>query len=203
MIAIHIQIPSTRGAMLGESLSRHRSNEAVGKTGEETRRAIKRIICFAIASACAFGLPACKPAPVPAPAPSQQERVVVGELNKDGRLIFWTIDAFDHEEPFVLSHEDYGVILINEGDEKTPKAIYKYASQRGDTTRIVSTSSFEEFKALVNQIPKGSALAVFATCSVPRHWGLKESVVQQFNKTLEASGLSLVERGVCYCPSGK
>lgn len=173
-------------------------------TGHSSARNDKRA-CLFVAIISSLCLGACEPPKSPEPVTTApvRERVVVGELNAKGRLIFWSVDAFDHEEPFVLSNEDYGVTLINAGDEKAPKATYKFASQRGDSTHIVTTVSLDDFKSMIEQVPKGQSLAVFTTCSMPQYWGLNDKVIQEFDEVLQKSGLKIVERGVCYCPAAK
>lgn len=114
--------------------------------------------------------------------------------------MFWSINAFDHEEPFVLKDCDYGVILINDGSEEGPVALYKFASQTGSTGEILTTKDVTAFQAALRKIPKGAPIGVYTTCSMSRAYGLPQQVKDDFKAMLKASGHPLKECGVCYCP---
>lgn len=122
----------------------------------------------------------------------------VGDLNKDGRLIFWSIDAFDHIEPFVLQ-EEFGVVLYNGGSEAQPVACYILACQ--STRNMINTDDFSLFQETLLKIPRGTVVGRYDTCSVPRAYGLPETVVIQFGEALIKAGLTIENRSVCYCPN--
>ena len=143
-----------------------------------------------------------EPAPAPIPWVVAPPDFKVGDLDKNGRLIFWSINAFDHMEPFVLHEDDYGTVLYNDGTYDRPAARYILAFQ--NTCEIVHTSDFAEFKRALAKVPRGSAIGLFDTCSVPRTAGLPEAVTAQFKKALSDAGLRVIDtRGVCYCPNEK
>lgn len=125
----------------------------------------------------------------------------IGDLDAQGRLIFWTIDAFDHIEPFVLREDDYGVVLYNDGSEEKPVARYVVAFQ--GTREIVSTGDFGEFQKALAKIPKGASAGRYNTCSVPREYGLDEDTISKFEDALGDAGVTVKDegRGVCYCPN--
>jgi hypothetical protein len=136
------------------------------------------------------------------PRPPARPAVVfkVGDVDADGRLIFWQIDAFDHMEPFTLK-DDYGVILANEGGEEAPSPRYILAQQ--STKEITNTTDFSIFVAALAKVPRGSTVGRYDTCSVPRAWGLPIAVIDKFEAALKDRNLVIVsdERGVCYCPN--
>ncbi len=124
----------------------------------------------------------------------------VGEHDQNGRLVFWEIHAFDHMEPFVL-HEDYGVMLVNQGSEEAPVPLYILATQK--TKEVITTHDFEEFEKRLLQIPKGAALGHYGTCSVPRTWGLPDSMIASYGAAIDAlrSTHPVEDWIVCYCPN--
>lgn len=122
----------------------------------------------------------------------------VGDLNKDGRLNFWSIDAFDHIEPFVLQ-EEFGVVLYNGGSETQPVTHYILACQ--STRNIINTADFSRFQEALSKIPKGTVVGRYDTCSVSRAYGLSEPVIIQFGEALTKAGLTIENRSVCYCPN--
>jgi hypothetical protein len=124
----------------------------------------------------------------------------VGDMDKNGRLIFWQIDAHDHMEPFILQDE-YGVILANNGEVESPTPRYILACN--STKRIVDTNDFKVFLTEVNQIPRNSTIGRYDTCSIPRAYGLSNDVCHGFVKALTDRGLIIETecRGVCYCPN--
>jgi hypothetical protein len=124
----------------------------------------------------------------------------VGEYNKDGRLVFWEIDAYDHLEPFVL-YEDYGVMLVNEGGEEAPSSLYILAIQK--TKEVITTNDFEEFKRQLSQIPNDVAVGRYGTCSLPRTWGLPDQLVASYDAAITALEPThkIEDWSVCYCPN--
>jgi len=120
-------------------------------------------------------------------------------LNPDGRLIFWTIDAFDHIEPFVLNDE-YGVVLYNEGSQEQPEPRYILACQNNRS--ILLTADFEQFRRELQKIPIGTRIGRYDTCSVPRAYGLPDDLITRFQAALSEAGLKVESEGrhVCYCP---
>ena len=124
----------------------------------------------------------------------------VGEYNKDGRLVFWEINAFDHMEPFVL-YEDYGVMLINEGGEGAPSPLYILAVQK--TKEVITTNDFDKFKKHLSQIPNDVAIGKYGTCSLPSTWGLPDQLVASDGDAITAleSTHKIEHWSVCYCPN--
>ena len=155
------------------------------------------LICIACCLACCSKSD--KVAPLRPPSPSA---VVfkVGDVDADGRLIFWQIDAFDHMEPFILKDE-YGVVLANEGGEEAPSPRYILAQQRNK--EITNTTDFAVFVAALTKVPRGSTVGRYDKCSVPSAWGLPDAVIDQFESALRDRNLAVVTegRGVCYCPN--
>jgi hypothetical protein len=143
-----------------------------------------------------YGPPPVKPRIVAAPS------FKVGELNQKGRLIFWSIDAYDHEEPFALHEDAYGVVLYNDGSEAKPQARYIFASQR--TREIVNTDDLTVFKQALAKVPRGTKVGCYDTCTMPRSYGLPQQIISRFYQALTKAGLTLEEetRRVCYCPMG-
>lgn len=123
----------------------------------------------------------------------------VGSLDSNGRLVFWTIDAFDHIEPFILNDE-HGVVLLNAGTQENPEARYILASQA--TRTVLVTSDFARFEQALRSIPAGTEIGVYDTCSVSRSYGLPEETVKQFRLALDEAKLRVLweNRSVCYCP---
>jgi hypothetical protein len=157
-----------------------------------------------IALAAVILISGCGPKPATTPPSSAgpaQASFKVGGLDGAGRLIFWSIDAFDHVEPFILHQDDFGVVLYNSGSEDSPIPRYIIAFQ--GTREIVHTGDFEAFKHALSRVPKGSIVGRYDTCSVPRAYGLPSSVVMQFEQSLTDAGLKVEDdaRGVCYCPN--
>lgn len=134
------------------------------------------------------------------PLAVEQPAFKIGDVDESGRLIFWSIDAFDHVEPFILSEDEYGVVLSNDGTEDRPVPGYILAVQ--STREIVHTSDFAKFREALVAIPRGSAVGRYNTCSVSRDYGLPEAVKTQFETALSVAGLRVVDdRVVCYCPN--
>ena len=125
----------------------------------------------------------------------------IGDLTKEGRLIFWSRDAFDHVEPFVL-WDECGVVLVNDGNEEKPVARYIFACQK--TREIVDTKDFAVFKEALSRVPKGTVVGMYDTCSVPRWYGLSEAEIAKFHKAITRAGLKMNSETtvVCYCPMG-
>ncbi len=124
----------------------------------------------------------------------------VGDLDKNGRLIFCDINAFDHMEPFILQDE-YGVILANSGEEEAPTPRYILACN--STKVIVDTNDFNVFLAAVNKIPRNSTIGRYDKCSSPWAYGLSKDVCDRFEKALTDRGLIIEteSRGACCCPN--
>jgi hypothetical protein len=157
-----------------------------------------------IALAAIILIAGCGPKPATTPSSSSgpaQASFKVGDLDGAKRLIFWSIDAFDHVEPFILHQDDFGVVLYNDGSEDSPVARYIIAFQ--STREIVHTGDFAAFKHALSRVPKGSVVGRYDTCSVHRAYGLPSSVVMQFEQSLTDAGLRVEEdaRVVCYCPN--
>ena len=153
-------------------------------------------------------LPGCEQKPT-ASGPVPVKRTIVsspsfkvGELDKEGRLIFWSINAYDHEEPFVLHQDAYGVVLYNDGNEANPHARYIFASQ--SPREIVNTDDLAVFKQALAKVPRGSKVGRYDTCTMPRSYGLPEQIISRFYQALTKAGLKEEEetRRVCYCPMG-
>ena len=142
-----------------------------------------------------------KPAVTPMPAVASTP-FKVGDLDKDGRLIFWSIDASDHVEPFVLHKDEYGVVLYNDGTEEKPVARYIFACQ--GTREVLNTADFAAFQQALAKISRWSTVGSYDTCSVPRSHGLPQNVIRQFAQALTDAGLEVEteDRVVCYCPNG-
>jgi hypothetical protein len=136
----------------------------------------------------------------PAEVETEKSVPIIGTLNEDGRLVMWTIDAFDHVEPFIL-RDDYGVILYNEGSEDKPDPRYLLASQ--EARSVLITANFDQFRRELELIPEGTVIGRYDTCSVPRCYGLPEPVIIEFDDALAKAGLRVEtgERSVCYCPN--
>jgi hypothetical protein len=124
----------------------------------------------------------------------------IGDLDDKGRLIFWSMDAGDHVEPFTLRDNDhYGVVLYNSRMDGQPDARYIVAFQ--GSREIVHTDDFVVFKAALARIPRGSVIGRYDTCTLRRAYGLPDSIKSQFEKALGGAGLRVEEdaRTVCYC----
>lgn len=152
-------------------------------------------------------LPSCEKSATEASKPEsdsdwvmEEPEIKVGEYNKEGRLVFWQINAFDHAEPFILQ-DDYGVMLINEGGEESPKPLYILARQ--SPPNIITTSNFEEFSIALSEIPSDAVVGSYGTCSVPRTYGLPDHIVEQYGAVIEKleSTNKIEEWTVCYCPN--
>lgn len=157
-----------------------------------------------IALAAVILIAGCGPKPAttaPSAAAPSKPNFKVGDLDGAGRLIFWSINAFDHVEPFILHHDDFGVVLYNDGSEDNPVPCYIIAFQ--STRDIVRTGDFAAFKHALTRVPKGSVIGRYDTCSVPRAYGLPSSVVMQFEQALTDAGVKVEKdaRHVCYCPN--
>ncbi|WP_050027213.1 hypothetical protein [Verrucomicrobium sp. BvORR034] len=137
--------------------------------------------------------------PRPALPPLQDWRI--GDVDEEGNLVFMTMDAFDHTEPFLL-RDPYEVLLMNDGTEEAPKARYVVAERA--TRRITDTYDYAEYLREIQRIPPGSVVGWFDTCSVPRAYGLPDAVKLACESALSAAGLQVETdgRGVCYCPAG-
>ena len=122
----------------------------------------------------------------------------VSDLTADGYLIFWSMDAFDHIEPFDL-RGDFGVLLYNAGNGSKPVAGYVLAIQA--TRTIVHTTDFQTFRDTLAKVPRGSSIARYETCSVPRAYGLPEKQVSKFLEALSEAALQVKGESVCYCPN--
>ncbi|MGC4014351.1 MAG: hypothetical protein QM755_07525 [Luteolibacter sp.] len=122
-----------------------------------------------------------------------------GDLDGDGNLVFWTVDASDHQAPFIL-HGECGVVLVNAGDEVHPKP--RYILGRQSTREIVDTVDPEMFRSALGKIPAGTAVRRYETCSMPRCHGLSEEQVEEFKKSVTDAGLVMESQvtPVCYCP---
>ena len=153
--------------------------------------------------ATSFVLLACSRKEIPSiPSENSEGRIQspeIGGLDANGHLVFWTIDAFDHIEPFVLQDE-HGVILLNVGTSERPEPRYILASQATQT--ILMTSDFARFEQALRNIAAGTEIGVYDTCSVSRSYGLPEETVKQFRLALDEAKLRVLweNRSVCYCP---
>ena len=122
----------------------------------------------------------------------------VGSLTEGGRLNFWSIDAFDHIQPFVLKG-DYGVVLYNAGSDSEPIACFVVAMQA--TRTIIHTTDYQIFKDAIARIPRGSTVANFHTCSMPMSHGLLDEDINKFESVLSGAELIITDEEVCYCPN--
>lgn len=134
------------------------------------------------------------------PDSGQTPDTPVGQKNPEGRLVFWSMDASDHMEPFVLE-EDCGVILLNDGEETKP--VPRYILAVHSTGKITDTLDFQTFERELRFVPRGSTIGRYDTCSVPRCYGLTETQIAAFDRLLKDTGLAEepVSHTVCYCPN--
>jgi hypothetical protein len=143
--------------------------------------------------------PVARAAPVVTNIKAPREIHEVGEIGSDGRLVIWVSKRGSYDVPFPLYH-DYGVMLINEGGEKHPKALYVVGCQA--KKKVWRTHDFKEFQRLVNAIPKGATVQEYDSCTVNLFYGLPEKVGTEFDKALKRFKLKDEERHiVCICGS--
>jgi hypothetical protein len=135
--------------------------------------------------------------PVTLSRPVAKPQYKVGDLNSSGELVFWTMGA---DVPFAL-HDEYGVMLINDGDEKQPVPHYIFACQ--STKEIVDTHDFATFTARLDKVPQGTLVGWYETCTVLRSWGLAEATKSKFAASFDKRKLRTSTDGriVCYCAS--
>jgi hypothetical protein len=104
----------------------------------------------------------------------------------------------------VLLKDDFGVMLINDGNEDAPVPRYIFAIRKSRT--LLDTRDVDLFRTALKQVPKGTKLVMYDSCTVPRSWGLRQSDRDLFQKTITKAGLSFSEEekiAVCYCDAIK
>ena len=111
-------------------------------------------------------------------------------------------------EPFVIFRigevpvklrDDYGVMLINAGNETRPSPRFLIAMNRGRT--LMETADLAIAAQALKLIPKGSSIRWYDSCSVPRSWGLPDNLREDLEAAIKRAGLKLLEDPdiTCYC----
>jgi hypothetical protein len=128
----------------------------------------------------------------------------VGEVDHRGRLVIFVFKGNQKHDipdtPFLLT-EPYGTMLINEGDEKHPKARYVLANRA--KKKVFSTFSEAEFKRALAQVPRGSKIRQYETCTVSLGYGLAPNTVERFANLQKDRGLKVGPEPIvtCICES--
>ena len=113
------------------------------------------------------------------------------------------------KEPFVIYHitkncpvvlvDNVGVMLINTGWEENPSPKYIIAVSKGRT--LIETTDAKVAGQALTLIPKGTKIRWYDSCSVPRSYGLQDSVRKDFLAALRKAGFTLHQDDniTCYC----
>lgn len=138
----------------------------------------------------------------PAPSPPKADPKVfgIGEISDSGRLVFYHNGASGFE-----LERDYGFILINEnfGSLEPPKAVYRLATNA--TKTVTDESDWNRFRSILDSLPRGTIIDRFSTCMVPQSYGLRESVMTEFEDYCRLRGLVIrdelngLANGICTC----
>ena len=120
--------------------------------------------------------------------------------DKKGRIILYTIKAGAFGVPVPLE-DNYGILLVNDGDEKQPKPRFILGCRKRKS--LLDTHDIRQFKAALSTIPMGSTVYQYDSCTVSRSWGLRGKTFDQFNATLSSRRLRVLKdrRTTCYCES--
>lgn len=104
----------------------------------------------------------------------------------------------------IVLEDRYGVLLVNDGDEKTPVPRYILGIQSSRT--ILDTRDRSEFARALQGIRKGSRVIRYDSCTVPRSYGLTGKQLADFEKMIRDADLIMprnVARITCYCSYNK
>lgn len=135
----------------------------------------------------AFGCqtpPAAAPVVAQAPVPVRRE--------PKGLVLHWAYDRI----PIEL-RDEYGAILINDGDEQHPRARFVFGCRKD--RRLVSTYDLPTFIKALKRIPRGSIVHRHDSCQVSRSNGLPESAYARFEAAFKQAGLKLTEENRIEC----
>ncbi|MBC8064949.1 MAG: hypothetical protein H7Y17_08975 [Chlorobia bacterium] len=138
-------------------------------------------------------------APLATNGEAPRETHNVGEVGADGHLAIWVSKRGTFDVPFLLD-DDFGVMLINEGGEKHPRALYVAGSRT--KKKVWQTHDLKEFQRLVDSIPKGVRVREYDSCTVNLGYGLPAGVREGFQKSLQRLNLKGDDRNItCICGS--
>jgi len=100
--------------------------------------------------------------------------------------------------PMVLDR-DYGVMPINDGDERKPRARFILAIRK--ERKLIDTHNFATFRKALRRIPRGTAVYPYDTCIVLRSYGLSASDFRRFDRAMRRFKHLKPEegRGICIC----
>lgn len=104
----------------------------------------------------------------------------------------------------VVLQDEYGVMLVNDGNENKPVPRYILAIRKSCT--LVDTRDIEVFRAALGKVPKGTKMNQYDSCTVPRSWGLSDAEIKAFERAITRTGLSVSNedrRITCYCDAIK
>lgn len=101
----------------------------------------------------------------------------------------------------MLDGDEYGVMLVNDGGEEDPSPRYILAIAK--TRTVVDTKDLDLFRSLLGEVPKGTTIFSYGSCTMPRSWGLKDEHFEAYDSVFKELGLTLAEeqRTTCYCRS--
>ena len=100
----------------------------------------------------------------------------------------------------VILEDDYGIMLINDGNERQPSPRYILGIRASRT--VLDTRDLRVFRAALGTLPKGTRLIPYDSCTVSRSHGLSASNHSEFTKAVNDAALIVDEearRITCYC----
>lgn len=100
----------------------------------------------------------------------------------------------------IVLRDPYGVLLVNDGDEKNPSPRYILAIRK--SRKVVDTTDRDVFIQALQEIPKDSRLIRHDSCTVPRSYGLTRKQKSDFERMIRNAGLGMPQskmRITCYC----
>jgi len=99
----------------------------------------------------------------------------------------------------VVLEDEVGVMLINTGWEENPSPKYIIALSKGRT--LLGTTDAKVADQALRLIPRGTKVRWYDSCSIPRSYGLPDSVRKDFLAAIRKAGLTMYEDDniTCYC----
>ncbi len=133
-------------------------------------------------------------------AKNNPEELAVGSKTNNGNLLLYILSAPKTDNPRIMElDKDYGFIIVNLGNEKNPRPLFRLASRKENVIQDFNT--FDDFKSALGKLPKGITLYHYDKCLVPLSFGIQVDW-DELKKTCEHFEIKLSDTPsrTCVCP---
>jgi hypothetical protein len=123
----------------------------------------------------------------------------VGEMTDDGRIVVFALG-----DQFCTLESEAALVFRNGGTLEEPKVVFDLTT--GNFGHQVY-SSVEDLKIGLERMPEPRVVDFYQCCGAPPWYGIPQSKIDQFFRTMELSGVELRDQNpsgllnfICTCP---